>query len=142
MYGNDCASGILDGMIAHSQEGERLVKTDCDVWLSREAAAWLAAPGKARALNVYHHRWQQWGGLWSASREHVIATRQHADTLPRCRCAESYLNLRCLHATPPGCEAPAEFTMNQWTAGDKGFAATLPIRRRANRDKIALDLFA
>ncbi len=141
MYGNDCASGILDGMIQHSQDGERLVKTDCDVWLSGEAAKWLTHPGKARAMNVYHRRWQQWGGLWSAGREQVISAREHADSLTRCRCAESHLNLLCLHATSQGCEAPASAVIGQWSEGERGYAAMLPIHRRGERSQKAEDLF-
>ncbi len=142
MYGNDCATGILDGILNHSLPGDRVVKTDCDVWLSPEAAHWIAQPGSARALNVLHRRrWQQWGGLWSASREHVANARRHSDTAPRCQCAESLLTLQSLHAVLPGCDVPQWATINQWTAGDRGYAATLPIRRSIDRDFISTHLF-
>lgn len=142
MYGNDCASGILDGIINHSLPGDRIIKCDCDVWLSTEAAAWLSERGPARAMNVFHRRWMQWGGCWSADHEHVIKARAHADTLARCPCAESFLNLRCLHEQPPGCQAPEWAVVNQWSTGDRGFAATLPIHLRHQRYREACKLFA
>lgn len=143
MYGNACAEAILDAMIQHSQPGERLVKTDCDVWLSESAAQWLITGNQARAFNIYTRRWQQWGGVWSAAREHVISARQRAAALPRCECAESYLNLRCLHECEPGCEAPAEAFIRQWQGGDKGSASTLPLSlARSRREAMAVQLFA
>jgi hypothetical protein len=142
MYGNDCASGILDGILHHSLPGDRVVKADCDVWLSTEAAEWLSERGPARAMNVFHRRWMQWGGCWAADHEHVLQARAHADTLPRCNCAESYLNLRCLHERTPGCQAPEWAVVNQWSAGGRGFAATLPIHLRHQREREACKLFA
>jgi hypothetical protein len=141
MYGNDCASAILDTIILHSSPGSRVVKSDCDVWLSHAAAEWLAEPGPARAMNIHHRRWMQWGGVWAADREHVIAGREHASTLARCECPESFLNLTCLHATDPGCQAPAQNIITQWTGGERGYAATLPIHDHHNRQALATALF-
>ena len=143
MFGNDCASAILDGMIEHSVPGDRLIKMDCDTWLSQEATDWLTGDPRARAMKINYRQVMPWGGCWSATHEHLLAARAHADTLNRCSCPESALNLRCLNYTPPGLELHPTAIVEQWSPEhpSPSYAATLPIARRRERYTEAAALF-
>ena len=142
MFGNKCANAIMDGIIAHSSPGDGGMKMDCDVWLSNEANEWLSQAGQAKTYSVeYRGRIQPWGGMWSATHEHVGAARVTADTLDRCKCAESYLNLKALHLTSPGLHVNPTL-VTQWEPdGQWGEVTTLPITRRRNRGEEGLALF-
>lgn len=142
MFGNACAAAILDGIIMHSHPGDVVIKMDCDVRISPEASEWLSQAGQAKAMQVeYWGKIQSWGGMWSATHEHAVEARAHADSLKRCQCAESYLNLKCLHQTSPGLEIRQELVA-QWQPGEpRGFVATLPITRRADRVVEGLRIF-
>ena len=52
MFGIDCALGIADGILAHSQPGDIVLKSDCDVWLSATVSAWLSLGERARVLRL------------------------------------------------------------------------------------------
>jgi hypothetical protein len=142
MFGNKCANAIMDGIIAHSHPGDVVMKMDCDVWISDEANDWLSQVGQAKTYSVeYGGKIQPWGGMWSATHEHVVTARVTADTLERCRCAESYLNLKALHRTPPLLHVN-ETLVTQWEPGGSlGIVATLPITRRKNRGDEGMALF-
>lgn len=143
MFGNECAAAILDGILAHSHPGDRCIKMDCDVFLTTAASEWLATGPEARAYKITYRDVMPWGGIWSADHAHIAEARQHADTLKRCRCPESQLNLRCLRATGAGITLHPADQVTQWTPGeDPGTIATLPITRRTNRTTEALALFA
>ena len=143
MFGNDCALAIMDGILNHSRPGEIVMKMDCDIWLSPEAAEWFAnATHKARAMKIHYRQLMPWGGMWSTTREHLQAARAHSTTYARCRCPESGLNLKALHQTEPSLELMPHAIVQQWTPGEeKNLAATLPITRRYNRTTEALALF-
>jgi len=142
IYGNSCAKAIMDGMLANSQAGEVLMKMDCDIWLSRECADWLAEAGQAKSMRImYNGKTQAWGGIWSATREHVEAARIAADTIDRCNCAEAWLNMRALYLVPPSIKVKA-YHVTQWQDGDeRGYCATLPINLRHDRVTEGLKLF-
>jgi hypothetical protein len=142
MFGNKCANAIMDGIIANSHPGNVVMKMDCDVWISDEANDWLWQAGKAKTYSVeYGGKIQPWGGMWSATHEHVVAARVTADTLERCRCAESYLNLKALHLTAPGLHVNPTLVTQWEPGGSLGVVATLPITRRKNRGDEGLALF-
>ena len=142
MYGNQCAKAIMDGMIANSEGDEVIMKMDCDVWLSKDASEWLSARGQAKAMRIMHKgRSQAWGGMWSATRHHVIDAREAADTIERCNCAESWLNMRALYLVAPSIHVKSDH-VTQWQEGmDKGYAATLTINLRHDRMTPASILF-
>lgn len=142
MFGNKCANAIMDGIIAHSSPGDVVMKMDCDVRLSAAADSWLWQAGQAKTYSVeYGGKIQPWGGMWSATHEHVVAARVTADTLDRCKCPESYLNLKALHLTPPGLHVNPTL-VTQWEPGGQwGEVTTLPITRRKNRGDEGLALF-
>lgn len=140
MTGNDCAIGILDGLIANSTGDELIMRIDCDVWLSHEASSWFQTTDNGRAMKIDHHKLQVWGGCWSAKRSQIIRARIAADSLPKCRCAESYLNLMALHHS--GDLTTRDELVTQWKIGeDRGLAATLPIAKNINRIEQAFALF-
>ena len=140
MFGNDCAMAILDGMIANSAGSEVVMKMDCDVWISEEASQWFQTRDNGRAMKVHYHKTQVWGGCWSATRDQLLKARIAAESLQKCRCAESYLNLMALHYS--GDLTTRNELVTQWTAGqDRGLVATLPITRRENRTEEGLALF-
>lgn len=143
MFGNGCAEAIMEGICAGSEPGDVVAKMDCDVWLSDEVAAWMGAAGmKARAMRIDYRKVQTWGGMWAVKRESLMAAREHARTFQRCRCAESYLNLKAFAETG-GIEIYPEMVVTQWEPGrERGLAATLPICRRTDRVAEGLALFA
>lgn len=139
MAGNDCAMGILDGLIDNTAGDELIMRMDCDVWLSEKASEWFMTADNGRAMKIDHHKVQVWGGCWSATRQQIIAARVAAESLKKCRCAESYLNLMALHYSG-GLQTRYELVA-QWKPGQsRGIAATLPIANYQNRlaDGIAL----
>lgn len=140
MTGNDCAMGILDGLIANSTGSELIMRMDCDVRISAEASAWFQTTDNGRAMKIDHHKVQVWGGCWSATRQQIIAARVAAETIKKCRCAESYLNLMALHYSG-GLQTRDELVA-QWKPGQsRGIAATLPIANYQNRAADGLALF-
>ena len=140
MTGNDCAIGILDGLIANSTGDELIMRIDCDVWLSHEASSWFETTDNGRAMKIDHHKVQVWGGCWSARRSQIIRARIAAESLAKCRCAESYLNLMALHHS--GGLKTRDELVTQWQIGQKrGLAATLPIAKNINRIEQAFALF-
>lgn len=142
MYGNQCAKAIMDGMIANSEGDEVIMKMDCDVWISREAGEWLSGHGQAKAMRITHKgKSQAWGGMWSATRQHVISARKIADTMERCQCPESWLNIRALYLSAPSIRVKSQH-VTQWYDGiDRGYVATLPINLRHDRINPASRLF-
>jgi len=140
MFGNACATGITDGIIENSQPGDVVMKMDCDIWISHEASDWFSSPTKARATRIMYRKNIAWGGCWSATREHLQAARITADTIGRCNCPESYLNLHALALTEPRLEYHGTLA-TQWEGGERGFVATLPITRRRHRQTEGLALF-
>ena len=140
MTGNACAMGILDGLIANSTGNELIMRMDCDVWLSDEASELFKTDDNGRAMKIDHHKVQVWGGCWSATRQQIIAARVAAESLKKCRCAESYLNLMALHYSG-GLQTRDELVA-QWKPGQsRGIAATLPISNYQNRLADGLALF-
>jgi hypothetical protein len=90
---------------------------------------------------MYNGKSQAWGGIWSATREHVQAARYAADTIERCNCAESWLNMRALYLVNPSIKVKAHH-VTQWQEGDeRGYCATLPINLRHDREAQGLKLF-
>jgi hypothetical protein len=140
MTGNDCAIAVLDGLLANSADNELIMRMDCDVWLSEEASAWFQTNDNGRAMKIDHHKVQVWGGCWSAMRNQIVAARVAADSLQKCRCAESYLNLMALHYS--GDLTTRDELVVQWTSGqERGLAATLPIASNIDRLAEGLALF-
>jgi len=140
MTGNDCAMGILDGLIANSTRNELIMRMDCDVWLSNEASEWFQSKDNGRAMKIDHHKVQVWGGCWSATRSQIVKARVAAESLKKCRCAESYLNLMALHYS--GGLTTRDELVTQWQIGqERGLAATLPIAKNINRIEQAFALF-
>lgn len=140
MYGNDCAANIVSGILNHSNPGDIVMKMDCDVWLSDEANEWFTSAVKAKGLRVTLRGNLAWGGAWSATYEHLLRAQDKAKTFKRCRCPESFANLKALALTEPGIEYhPTKVT--QWAGGDRGVVSTLPIFRRQNRLTEGLALF-
>jgi hypothetical protein len=140
MAGNNCAIAILDGLINNATGDELIMRMDCDVWLSDEASAWFKTLDNGRAMKIDHHKVQVWGGCWSARRSQIIEARFAAESLQKCRCAESYLNLMALHYSG-GLQTRDELVA-QWKPGQpRGLAATLLIANNKNRISEGLALF-
>ena len=140
MAGNNCAMAILDGLIANTTGNETIMRIDCDVWLSTEASAWLQTLDNGRAMKIDHHKVQVWGGCWSATRSQIVEARFAAESIKKCRCAESYLNLMALHYSG-GLQTRDEL-VRQWKPGQpRGLAATLTISNYKNRIADGLALF-
>lgn len=140
MVGNNCAIAILDGLINNTTGDELIMRMDCDVWLSDEASAWFKTSDNGRAMKIDHHKVQVWGGCWSARRSQIIEARFAAESLQKCRCAESYLNLMALHYSG-GLQTRDELVA-QWKPGQpRGLAATLLIANNKNRISEGLALF-
>ena len=141
MYGNACATGILEGIIDHSQPGDIVMKMDCDVWLSSSASDWFSSPEKARMMTVIYERKILWGGAWSARHEHVVEALRLSKEQARCSCAESYLNLKALKESRGFDIHPTEM-FQQWVEGaELSYAATLPIMKRRGRFEAGIAMF-
>jgi len=139
MFGNRCALAIVDCILTNSTHGDVVMKMDCDIWLSQEASEWFSIPTKAKALRVHYGKLQTWGGCWSSTREQLIEAREIAETFEKCNCAESFLNLKAFCMTKSKLEVGE--IVNQWTSGERGFAATLPISKTQDRKHLAMQLF-
>lgn len=113
MNGNAVALGILAGIITHSNYGDRVMKLDCDVWLDDEQAAWMADGDAAKCYMLYRDgkRPLAWGGIWSATRDHVLQAIEYPQE--RCACPESVLNVRALHMTR-GIVTHPTVSVTQW----------------------------
>lgn len=140
MTGNNCAMAILNALIDNTTGDELIMRMDCDVWLSDEASIWFQSNDNGRAMKIDHHKVQVWGGCWSARRSQIIEARFAAESLEKCRCAESYLNLMALHYSG-GLQTRDELVA-QWKPGQsRGLAATLLIANNKNRITDGLALF-
>lgn len=140
MYGNDCATGILDGIIGNSEPGDRVLKMDCDVWIDEEISDWFRHGEKAKCAMLTTRRMPlAWGGIWSADHDHVVEARGivHA----KCPCPESVLNLRSLNMTR-GLEIHSTITVHEWeNDGVRKGITTIPVIRKVGRVHSGKTLF-
>ena len=129
MTGNAVAHGILAGILAHSKDGDRVMKLDCDIWLDDEQAAWLAYGDAAKCYMLYRDgkRPLAWGGIWAANRDHVLQAIEYPQE--KCACPESVLNVRALHMTR-GIVTHPSVSVTEWEIGMPRIGlCTLPISR-------------
>lgn len=141
MNGNKVALGILAGILAHSNHGDRVMKMDCDIWMSDEIAQWLAYGDAAKCFMLHRpgKRSLAWGGIWSANRDHV--EQAIAFENEKCNCPESVLNVRALHKTR-GILAHPSISITEWEIGmPRSGICTLPIVRTNPRVATGKALF-
>lgn len=99
MNGNAVALAILNAIANNSENGDRVMKLDCDIWLDEPTAEWLKQTGSAKGFMLHrpNRRSLAWGGIWSADAEHLAMAIDYPHE--KCSCPESVLNVRALHKT-------------------------------------------
>ena len=140
MYGNACATGILDGILENSEPDARVLKMDCDVWIDSEISEWFQHGEKAKcAMLTTRRKPLAWGGIWSADHGHVVEARGIIHE--KCPCPESVLNLRALNMTR-GLEIHPTITVHEWeNDGIRKGITTIPVIRKVGRVHSGKTLF-
>jgi hypothetical protein len=140
-YGNRCAEGIVDGILAHSEGFDTVLKMDCDVVISPEFSEWLKTPESARCFRIEKRNPTAWGGLWSAKRSHLLLARDFLPTMNRCKCAEAALILYALNKTG-GLDIHESTRVIQFDEVNRDHGVlTLPLHTATPRDTIAKNMW-
>jgi|GWRWMinimDraft_5_1066013.scaffolds.fasta_scaffold05066_3 hypothetical protein len=143
MFGRICALGISDGILSYSHPNDVVMKIDCDVRLSPEMSEWFKSGEKARCLKINRRTCIAWGGVWSATREHLVEAYKHISDSEECRCPESVLHIRGLNLTR-GVELHETEMAQEWLPENNtefAHVTTLPIARGIDRQGAGKALF-
>lgn len=127
MFGVQCATAILRGILDNSQPGDVAAKFDCDIRLTDAASDWMkAAKYRGRCFMLGY---RAWGGCWAAPRAQVSAALDDLTHYPPCSCPESGLIVNAMRDVG-GMEAHTELFADKWIPGRPKTAGclTLPTR--------------
>ena len=143
MFGNECALGITQAILANSSSVDIVLKTDCDVWLSQECSRWMSQADKLRALRISRKgRRDVWGGCWSSSHESLREASKELELQAKCACPESILHLMAFHKTV-GTEIHESWIAHV-SDGEEMIDAhlvTLPIAKAIDRKACGIKMF-
>ena len=138
--GNYAAEGIVAAIIENSIGYDRVLKTDCDVFMTREISDWLACGDNAKCFRLDYGRPIAWGGIWSAKREHLIEAQKQLLAMDKCTCAEAFLILRSLVKCGKVDVHKTEI-VRQYKGGEKNNIATLPLTATKRKLELVADIF-
>lgn len=139
-HGNYAAEGIVAAIIESSIGYDRVLKSDCDVFMTREISDWLAYGEDAKCFRLDYGRPISWGGIWSAKREHLIEAQKQLLAMDRCNCAEAFLILRSLVKSGK-VEVHKTEIIRQYKGGGKGSIATLPLTATKRQKELVQSIF-
>ena len=138
--GNYAAEGITAAIIENSIGYNRVMKSDCDVFMTQEISDWLACGEDAKCFRLDYGRPISWGGIWSAKREHLLEAQKQLLAMDRCNCAEAFLILRSLVKSGK-VEVHKTEIVRQYKGGEKGSIATLPLTATKRQKELVQSIF-